>query len=627
MRAAIIFVLAFACHAPGYAQHTSTLGRFNVDGIAGCAPFTVNVTINDPFVCDASQTCDMDFEGDGTFRSLTFTYTYNQPGDFNLKILFQTTGWDSIRISVSPDVPPNFDLYSCANNEVSVKLDDSNYDEYIVNYNDASPEVVLTGTGSDQHQYPPSTMQTVTVRGHNTNGADNCTPAGRIVTPLATLPRPTINVLEVLDNESIRLEFDAQPNIQYKLGISTNNGTTFQQLKTIYNQTVDTIFSLRTNDNYYCFQLAAFDPCNNQAISSATICSPDLDLAVRNNAIDVSWAMAATGIQDYRLTRTADDGTLLVTTPTASPYADLGVECGTEYCYQLTVNYTNGSRSVSSSHCGVGFSTDIPTPISNVTAIVNDNSVMLEWQTDPEFNPAEFLLEKSAGSGYSTLATTIQTAYADDIYMSTEATCYRISYRDVCDNQSPPGVEACPMRLTGNLQNDNSITLSWTAYEGWADGVSQYVIEKYSEDGTLLQTISAGNANTYTDRAGDLNYQLYVYLIKAIPADPALGASSSNKVTVLKDPNIFHPSAFTPNGDNLNDIFTVFGQYVVAFQMQIFNRWGELLFTTDDIQGGWDGTFKGVDMPEGTYSFIAHITDRAGRRFKRSGSVLLLRRE
>ena len=70
----------------------------------------------------------------------------------------------------------------------------------------------------------------------------------------------------------------------------------------------------------------------------------------------------------------------------------------------------------------------------------------------------------------------------------------------------------------------------------------------------------------------------------------------------------------------------MFGQYVVAFDMQIFNRWGELLFSTNDIQSGWDGTFRGNEMPEGTYTFIAHITDRAGRTFERSGSVLLLRR-
>jgi gliding motility-associated-like protein len=196
----------------------------------------------------------------------------------------------------------------------------------------------------------------------------------------------------------------------------------------------------------------------------------------------------------------------------------------------------------------------------------------------------------------------------------------------VCQNQSPASLAACPIRLTGNLRNDNAVILTWTPYEGWASGVAGYTIEKYSEDGALLQTIQAGNSTTYVDVAGDVNFQIYVYVIKATPVEAGLAQSISNRITILKDPNIFHPTAFTPNGDNLNDVFTVFGQYVVGFEMNIFNRWGELLYTTDDILAGWDGTFRGMEMPDGTYTFIAHITDRAGRTFKRSGSVLLLRK-
>src|SRR5690606_32241271 len=100
------------------------------------------------------------------------------------------------------------------------------------NYNDGSPEVAVDGTATHQHMYASSSTQTVTVRGRDLNAADNCSNAGRIVTPLVSLPAPTITSLQVLDDQSIRLEFNGLPNLQYKLGISTNNGTTFQQVKT-----------------------------------------------------------------------------------------------------------------------------------------------------------------------------------------------------------------------------------------------------------------------------------------------------------------------------------------------------------------------------------------------------------
>lgn len=625
-RALILLILGLLLHSAAEAQYTSRLGRFQVNEVKGCTPLTVNITIIAPFVCDAANPCDMDFEGTNTFESLTFTHTYTQPGSYLLRILFQTSGFDDIGIEVKPDLQPSFELYTCANNEVSVKLNDTNYDEYIINYQDGSPEVTVGGTATNDHVYASSTMQTVTVRGHNLNSDDNCTPAGTIVTPLVTLPAPTISLLEVLDDQSIRLEFNAQPNIQYRLAVATNNATTFQQVKTIYNRTVDTVFNLRTDDNFYCFRLSAYDPCNNTFINSATICSPNLDLNVRNNAIDVSWAMSTNGISNYQLTRTSSDGAFLTTSPGGSPYADLGVDCGIEYCYQLTATYTNGSRSISVPKCGTGFSTDTPTAIRNVTAKVNDNGIVLNWQTDPDFTPAEFSIEKSVSDNYAFLTTTTQNILTDEAYNPEEATCYRISYKDVCDNQSPVSLEVCPIRLTGSLRNDNAVTLTWTPYQGWSNGVAGYTIEKYSEDGVLLQTIQAGNVTTYVDATDDVNYQLYVYVVKANAVEIDLGQAVSNRIMIMKDPNIFHPTAFTPNGDNLNDIFTVFGQYVVGFEMKIFNRWGELLFTTDDIHAGWDGTFRGIDMPEGTYTFIAHITDRTGRTFKRSGSVLLLRK-
>jgi gliding motility-associated-like protein len=151
-------------------------------------------------------------------------------------------------------------------------------------------------------------------------------------------------------------------------------------------------------------------------------------------------------------------------------------------------------------------------------------------------------------------------------------------------------------------------------------------VEKYSVQGQLLQTFNAGISTFFTDDSQDLSRQIYVYVIKAISVEAGLPIAASNPITIIKNPNLFYPTSFTPNGDNLNDVFNVFGQYIQAFEMNIFNRWGELLYTTTILDQGWDGNYRGNPMPEGTYAFVADITDLAGRNFKKSGSVVLLRK-
>ena len=188
-------------------------------------------------------------------------------------------------------------------------------------------------------------------------------------------------------------------------------------------------------------------------------------------------------------------------------------------------------------------------------------------------------------------------------------------------------MEACPMLLVGKLQSDNTINLIWNAYVGWKNGVHHYVVEKFGETGQLLLSVNTGNTTTYLDDTQDLNNQSALYRITAIPNQAGVRPSSSNSITIIKEPNLFYPTAFTPNNDGLNDVFNVFGQFITTFEMRIFNRWGEMMYSTDDLEKGWDGHFKGTLMPEGTYVFRANITDQAGRTFERSGTILLLKKD
>jgi gliding motility-associated-like protein len=187
----------------------------------------------------------------------------------------------------------------------------------------------------------------------------------------------------------------------------------------------------------------------------------------------------------------------------------------------------------------------------------------------------------------------------------------------------------CPLEMTGELEEDNNIALSWSTYNGWAIGVDHYQVEKYATDGSLVESVDNGLATTYTDPVSSSAEQIYIYRIHAISADGALlpFPSISNAITIIKNPNLSHPTAFVPGSQiEDNQTFQVYGNYINTFELRIFNRWGELLFESFDKDEGWDGMYNGQRMPEGTYVFMVKITDLAGRKFDYGGTVVLLKK-
>ena len=85
------------------------------------------------------------------------------------------------------------------------------------------------------------------------------------------------------------------------------------------------------------------------------------------------------------------------------------------------------------------------------------------------------------------------------------------------------------------------------------------------------------------------------------------------------------PTAFTPNGDNENDIFYVRGGPFKSILFKVYNNWGELLYQTDDQTQGWDGKYKNIDQAMGVYVWYVEVEVADGRIFKKSGDVTLIR--
>jgi gliding motility-associated-like protein len=112
--------------------------------------------------------------------------------------------------------------------------------------------------------------------------------------------------------------------------------------------------------------------------------------------------------------------------------------------------------------------------------------------------------------------------------------------------------------------------------------------------------------------------------VRAIPNEVAMGEGNSNELVFIRNANLYYPTAFTPNSDNLNDGFVVQGQYIVKIRMSIFDRWGVLLYSSDKNEP-WDGTSNGKPMPASSYIWKVDITDKAGRTFSEEGTVALFR--
>ena len=101
--------------------------------------------------------------------------------------------------------------------------------------------------------------------------------------------------------------------------------------------------------------------------------------------------------------------------------------------------------------------------------------------------------------------------------------------------------------------------------------------------------------------------------------------SRSNTVCIEQFSKIFSPNAFAPYG--LNNVFkplVLFGDFI-DFNMKIFNRYGEKMYETNDLNEGWDGKLRGKVSSQGVYSYIITVTQPSGRQISDKGYLTLLR--
>ncbi|MCB0598935.1 MAG: gliding motility-associated C-terminal domain-containing protein [Lewinellaceae bacterium] len=149
------------------------------------------------------------------------------------------------------------------------------------------------------------------------------------------------------------------------------------------------------------------------------------------------------------------------------------------------------------------------------------------------------------------------------------------------------------------------------------------------QDATLLLDATVEGASLYLwqDGAKEPLYEVIKpgrYLVKAVVEECVLEDSVAISWCA---PCLAIPNAFTPNGDGVNDFFAPILQCPFPnYNLEVFNRWGQLVFQTDAPQEGWDGTFNGQPAPSEVYFFQLSYQEFEGEPAeRRQGDLGLLR--
>ncbi len=100
---------------------------------------------------------------------------------------------------------------------------------------------------------------------------------------------------------------------------------------------------------------------------------------------------------------------------------------------------------------------------------------------------------------------------------------------------------------------------------------------------------------------------------------------SAYKQIEVRDEQLFFPTAFTPNRDGLNDQFLPGGTGIKLYQLNILNRWGQIIFSSNQQDMGWDGTVNGEAVQSDTYIYQCDVTGYSGKKYAYNGTFTLIR--
>jgi len=468
--------------------------------------------------------------------------------------------------------------------------------------------------------------------------------------------QPEIAILKSasVNGSAIEIEWNPSPSPEvsaYVIFRNTPAGTI--PLDTIFTGTSYIDNNALPDAQAETYFIVALDECGNTSIFndahttmflSQTVLGCDQEIRLDWNAYE-GWI---NGIESQEVWMSLDGNTpMMIATlsGTDTSYIFENANDSQNHCFSIRAKESiTGVEVLSNEVCMIP---DLVIPMRNLILknvnVLLDNSVELTWcwNADAEIQSVEVLQNSENNNNTFTIIDSSPSpmplgngsSFVDNISAPNAGKLfYKIQTTDDCDTLAFSNYGST-IHLTGTPQPNLTNFLSWTDFDiENADVIDYSVFRIVNGSATFLETVT-DITTTYSDivdpREEEESNVCY-YIVANAEVTLANGStqlieSSSNRICVEQLTSIMSPNAFAPQGRN--QIFkplVIFGE-TVDYQLSIYNRWGELLFVTKDIDQGWNGKYKGRIQPMGAYVFHVKVTQQSGRVVEDKGVLTLLR--
>lgn len=258
-----------------------------------------------------------------------------------------------------------------------------------------------------------------------------------------------------------------------------------------------------------------------------------------------------------------------------------------------------------------------------------DDRMLINWQLKEEASSSEFIIEKKVSNtnAWSEVARVSGSTFQyveTGINTDLSSFDYRIAAINACGDRVESEVHTSIL-LEGSQDEDFNSLVSFSDYLGWLNGVAFYDIYLAANGGNYALELSDASSDLSQTLTHDVSQFRKCFRVRGDELLDENTHSWSNEICFFFAPNVFVPNAFTANRDGLNDGFGVKGVAVNEFSMKIYNRWGEKLYESDDIDEKWIPVYRDVAVPMGTYVYVINFTDFENKIFQKTGTINLIR--